>query len=46
MTLSNKQIFELMQNSDDFTTQLVLTIDALADQVKKPTRPARKARST
>jgi hypothetical protein len=34
MTLSNEKIFQLMQNSNDFTTQLVLTIDALADQVK------------
>jgi hypothetical protein len=32
--LSDDKILELMKHSDEFTTQLVLTIDAMADQIK------------
>jgi hypothetical protein len=34
MALSNEQILQLAKGSDEFTTELVLTIDALADKVK------------
>jgi hypothetical protein len=32
--LTNQQISELMKGGDEFTTELVLTIDNLADQLK------------
>jgi hypothetical protein len=32
--LSDDKILELMKGGDEFTTQLVLTIDAMADQIK------------